>query len=86
MALYTADELEDRVAPLRAEVERLKAGLDKSVRLQSHYAGLLNMHDGGKRMQFATADAWLDRLMALGEQGMEPRPGWKQALGEQGKG
>lgn len=44
-----------------AQIERLQYALDQSVKLQSHYAALLNMEDGGKRKQF-TADEWLRRL------------------------
>lgn len=40
----------------------LLAALEKSVELQSHYAYLLNMYDGGRRMQFASADEWRARL------------------------
>jgi hypothetical protein len=36
--------------------------LEESVKLQSHYAALLNDYDGGERMQFASAKAWIDRL------------------------
>jgi len=39
--------------------------LEESVKLQSHYAELINMHDGGQRMQFKDAKAWLDRLRQL---------------------
>jgi hypothetical protein len=39
--------------------------LEQSVKLQSHYAELLNMHDGGQRMPFADANAWLHRLRKL---------------------
>lgn len=46
----------------RNEILTLRKALDESVSLQSHYAGLLNMHDGGKRLQFATAQDWLGRL------------------------
>ncbi len=42
----------------------LKRALEESLKLQSHYAELLNMQDGGKRMQFRTAQEWLDRLEA----------------------
>ena len=38
----------------------------ESVRLQSHYAALLNDYDGGKRMRF-NSDTWLSRLRALRE-------------------
>lgn len=36
--------------------------LEQSVKLQSHYATLLNMHDGGKRTPFKDANEWLHRL------------------------
>jgi hypothetical protein len=39
--------------------------LEESVKLQSHYASILNMHDGGERLQFETARDWLDRLRAV---------------------
>jgi hypothetical protein len=45
--------------------ENLRAALEESVKLQSHYAGLLNMHDDGKRMIFRNADEWVWRLMGL---------------------
>ncbi len=44
---------------------RYVAALEQSVRLQSHYAGLLNDYDGGKRLTFEDANAWMDRLDAL---------------------
>lgn len=46
----------------RAEIKRLRHSLEESVKLQSHYAGLLNAYDGGKRMQFIDSDAWITRL------------------------
>jgi hypothetical protein len=45
-----------------AEIARLRSALDDSVKLQSHYAELLNMHDGGRRKCFWDGDAWLARL------------------------
>ena len=47
-----------------ADNDRLRDALEQSVRLQAHYAELLNMDDGGKRILFANADAWLARLEA----------------------
>lgn len=41
------------------EIDRLRAALEASVKLQSHYADLLNMADGGQRLQFHDADAWM---------------------------
>lgn len=48
------------------ELERLRAALEMSVRLQSQYASLLNQHDGGKRMIFCNAGHFLERLEELG--------------------
>jgi hypothetical protein len=47
-----------------AEIARLTNALRESVRLQSHYATLLNTHDGGKRMRFS-AESWIARLAEL---------------------
>ena len=55
---------DERLA-LRARVAKLEEALQQSVELQSHYAELLNMHDGGHRLTFANAEAWLDRLAVL---------------------
>ena len=55
----------DELLALRARVAKLEAALKQSVELQSHYAELLNMHDGGQRLAFANVEAWLDRLAAL---------------------
>ena len=49
-----------------AEIECLRVALEESVKLQSHYAELLNFHDGGERMGFENAKAWMERLHALG--------------------
>lgn len=42
--------------------------LEESVKLQSHYAELLNMYDGGARRVFKNATEWLDRLEELDKQ------------------
>jgi hypothetical protein len=44
------------------ELTELRHALDESVKLQSHYAGLLNRYDGGERLQFGSVQDWLDRL------------------------
>lgn len=44
----------------------LAKALEESVKLQTHYAELLNMHDGGERIGFESADAWIDRLRECG--------------------
>lgn len=40
--------------------------LIESVKLQSHYASLLNMHDGGKRREFTCPAEWIQRLIDTG--------------------
>ena len=49
------------------EAAQLRKCLEESVGLQSHYAELLNMHDGGERMIFKSADEWIKRLRTLGD-------------------
>jgi len=44
-----------------------ETALEESVKLQSHYAGLLNQWDGGQRMPFDNADSWIKRLRQLGK-------------------
>ena len=57
------------IAEKRRDV--LEKALEKSVELQSHYAWLLNTYDGGKRMQFKTAQSWIDRLNKLAQEGAD---------------
>lgn len=45
--------------------EALCTALEESVKLQAHYARSLNDHDGGQRMAFESAAAWLERLATL---------------------
>jgi hypothetical protein len=44
----------------------LRIALEESVKLQSHYAELLNMHDGGSRIGFKDGQAWIARLRETG--------------------
>ncbi len=55
------------MARLIGENLRLSKGLAELVKLQAHYATLLNGYDGGKRMTFESADAWLARLDELAD-------------------
>lgn len=48
--------------PIAARLRVLEHALRESVRLQSHYATLLNVWDGGTRQEFHTPEAWLARL------------------------
>lgn len=43
-------------------IDGLTTALKESLKLQSHYAGLLNIYDGGQRLQFDTISGWLERL------------------------
>jgi hypothetical protein len=45
----------------------LRIALEESVKLQSHYAQMLNVYDGGDRMTFRDGDAWITRLIAIGK-------------------
>lgn len=47
-------------------VEDLKTALAESLKLQAHYAKLLNLHDGGQRRLFPDADSWIARLHEIG--------------------
>lgn len=44
----------------------IMVALNESLKLQRHYAGLLNMHDGGERIEFNSADEWIERLRSMG--------------------
>lgn len=44
------------------EADTLRLALAESLKLQSHYANLLNEYDGGKRMTFEEPGQWLIRL------------------------
>jgi len=44
----------------------LYIGLEESLKLQSHYAGILNSVDGGTRLKFASVDDWMTRLRKTG--------------------
>lgn len=50
---------ENKMGPTQEEIWE---ALEESVRLQSHYATLLNMHDGGQRLTFQSPHDWIERL------------------------
>lgn len=64
----------------------LRAAFEESVKLQSHYAGILNEYDGGKRMQFENAQEWLDRLETLKESNPFPPHYRQHALWNRARG
>ncbi len=47
---------------LHAQAPAMREALDESVKLQSHYAELLNQWDGGQRIIFKDAAEWMTRL------------------------
>lgn len=49
------------------EYNEVWKALERLVQLQSHYADLLNMHDGGQRIAFKSAAEWLLRLRKMGK-------------------
>ena len=62
-------------------VKRLQDALTQSVVLQSHYAKLLNEHDGGKRAVFTDPKSWLERLEKIKKPHMEAiRPASEELL------
>lgn len=46
--------------------DKLTIALEQSLKLQSHYANLLNMYDGGERLTFPGIQEWFDRLEEIG--------------------
>jgi len=63
--LFSAPAIAEQMRRDREDAERQAEALDESVKLQSHYAALLNMHDGGKRMVFANSEEWMNRLKSI---------------------
>jgi len=47
-------------------MNELRVALKESLKLQSHYARLLNQYDGGERMPFDTIEDWIQRLRKTG--------------------
>lgn len=48
----------------RHEAQLLRA-LEESIKLQSHYAELLNQYDGGTRISFSGPEEFMERLQSL---------------------
>ena len=48
-----------------ANSKELRTALEELIKLQAHYAKLLNLWDGGQRWQFSSADEWIERLRYL---------------------
>ena len=47
---------------INERLTNLEYALEESLKLQSHYAELLNIRDGGERIKFPTVGSWLERL------------------------
>jgi hypothetical protein len=50
------------------EYDEVYQALEESIKLQAHYARILNMYDGGKRIEFRNASDWLHRIRKLDSQ------------------
>jgi hypothetical protein len=48
--------------------------LDESLKVQAHYAKLLNMLDGGERLIFEDTEQWIYRTKVLVHPGILPVP------------
>ena len=62
---YYYEDIDLLFEQFQTEDEELKEALEESVKLQAHYAKLLNMYDEGKRIIFKNSQQWLDRLQEL---------------------
>jgi hypothetical protein len=60
--------------PMHASAPDLRRALDESLKLQAHYAKLLNMWDGGDRLIFESAEEWIERTKILKYPGVFERP------------
>ncbi len=72
---YQFDDRSVCVECLQEEIDEVLKALDDSVKLQSHYARLLNIYDDGRRLTFKDAAEWLERLRYCREINGESQPG-----------
>lgn len=58
-----------RTSPPPCSAADLYIALREALKLQKHYAELLNMHDGGQRRSevFASPETWIARLRETGD-------------------
>jgi len=63
-----------KLAHWLVEAWNSREALAESVKLQSHYASLLNMHDGGTRYTFDSPEAWVKRLEEVKRQIEKEQP------------
>jgi hypothetical protein len=60
-----AEDYLEQIEDLQQNLRETLAALQESVRLQCHYAMLLNNHDGGQRDTTFDAFSWMARLREL---------------------
>ena len=53
---------EYEIERLQKLVQKYQHALEESLKLQKHYAQLLNEYDGGGRIWFNNVDEWMARL------------------------
>lgn len=70
---FGPSEEEKKNNPEVAKEDEVWKALEESVKLQSHYAHLLNMHDGGLRNTFENSEEWIARLRET------PTPGTRKS-------
>lgn len=56
----------DEEQRLKHNYKQIVIALEESLKLQAHYAELLNMHDEGRRRIFKSPTEWMDRLIETG--------------------
>jgi len=62
---FTAKARRSRFVTKDEEIAELWAALDELIKLQRHYALLLNQYDGGRRLQFHSSRDWVARLREI---------------------
>lgn len=67
------------VVPTKRE-KFLYYALKESLKLQCHYAKLLNMYDGGERIEDFTFEHWINRLIHI--HGAEIQKAWTESCEE----
>jgi len=67
---FTATELKEELLHLELWcwriIKEIEIALKESLKLQSHYATILNQYDGGKRIVFNSPEEWIERLRKVG--------------------
>lgn len=71
---FNLERVQQHLQHTIAERDALRAALDESVKLQSHYADLLNMYDDGQRIIFKSSKEWLERFATLESKGNPNAP------------